>query len=256
MDDNTYIYIYIFACVAERISYFCLARNLIRPLGSTHNFTQSGWLILFIRTIFPGSTNWGSHQTLSLPQNFFVQDRRLTVCSSIAAAASHHHEESRLIYGPLASILLDQGFSVEYELDEPNTPHTGTTFSRLQNCLCRLRCKITLRHQATSSLGNIFWRHSRFSRNNQNHKSIGDYIVSVLKQQTHLLLHYGEHISLTHNQRCLNLTMHFSLRHLAAKMLSQLYNNFISFPYFFPSCETCSINVNPLFHAAIKTFII
>ena len=49
--------------------------------------------------------------------------------------------------------------------------------------------------------------------------------------------------------------MHFSLRHLAAKMLSQLYNNFISFPYFFPSYETCSINVNPLFHAAIKTFI-
>ena len=35
-------------------------------------------------------------------------------------------------------------------------------------------------------------------------------------------------------------------------MLSQLYNNFISFPYFFPSYETCSINVNPLFHAAIK----
>ena len=30
------------AIVAERISYFCLAHNLIRPLGSTHNFTQSG----------------------------------------------------------------------------------------------------------------------------------------------------------------------------------------------------------------------
>ena len=43
-------------------------------------------------------------------QNFFVQDRHLTVCSSIAAAASHHYEESHLIYGPLASILLDQGF--------------------------------------------------------------------------------------------------------------------------------------------------
>ena len=50
-------------------------------------------------------------------QNFFVQDRRLTVCSSIAAAASHQHEENRLLYGPLASILLDQGFSVEYESD-------------------------------------------------------------------------------------------------------------------------------------------
>ena len=59
-------------------------------------------------------------------------------------------------------------------------------------------------------------------------------------------------ISPSHIQQCLNLTMHFSLRHLAAKIFSQLYHNFISFPYFFPSYETCSINVNPLFHAAIK----
>ena len=56
----------------------------------------------------------------------------------------------------------------------------------------------------------------------------------------------------SHIQQCLNLTMHFSLRHLTAKMLSQLYHNFISFPYFFPSYETCCINVNPLFYAAIK----
>ena len=40
-------------------------------------------------------------------------------------------------------------------------------------------------------------------------------------------------ISPSHIQQCLNLTKHFSLRHLAAKMLSQLYNNLISFPYFF-----------------------
>ena len=59
-------------------------------------------------------------------------------------------------------------------------------------------------------------------------------------------------LSPSHIQQCLNLTMHFSLRHLAAKMLSQLYNNFISFPYFVPSYEICSINVNPLFQAAIK----
>ena len=61
-----------------------------------------------------------------------------------------------------------------------------------------------------------------------------------------------ENISPSHIQQCLNLTMHFSLRHLAAKMLSQLYNNFISFPNFFTYYETCNINVNPLFHAAIK----
>ena len=84
---------------------------------------------------------------------------------------------------------------------------------------------------------------------------MGDYIVSVLKLQTRLLLHYSEHISLSHNQQCLNPTMHSSLKHLAAKMLSQLDHNSISFPYFFPSYETCSINVNPLFHAAIRTFI-
>ena len=72
------------------------------------------------------------YQTLPFSQNFLVQDRRLTICSSIAAAASHHHEGSSLIYGPVASIHLDQGFPVEYELDEFNTPHTGTTLSRLQ----------------------------------------------------------------------------------------------------------------------------
>ena len=36
-------------------------------------------------------------------------------------------------------------------------------------------------------------------------------------------------ISHSHIQQCLNLTMHISLRHLAARMPSQLYNNFISF---------------------------
>ena len=59
-------------------------------------------------------------------------------------------------------------------------------------------------------------------------------------------------ISPSHTRQCHNLTMHFSLRHLAAKMLSQLYHNFISSPYFFTSYETCSINVNSLFHAAFK----
>ena len=59
-------------------------------------------------------------------------------------------------------------------------------------------------------------------------------------------------ISPSHIQQCLNLTMHFSLRHLAAKMLSPLFHNFISFPYFFTYYETCSINLNFLIHAAIK----
>ena len=109
-----------------------------------------------------------------------------------------------------------------------------------------------LRHLATLPLGNIFWRHSRFSPKQPEPKTHGDFYVSLLKQQTQLLLHYGEHISLTHIQQCLNLTMHSSLRHLAAKMLSQLnFHNFITFPYFFPSYETCSINVNPYIYIYI-----
>ena len=80
----------LFDGVAEWISYFCLARNLIRPLGSTHNFPQSGWLILFIPDHLSEQHKLGkSRQTLLLfSQNFLVQDRRLTVCSSIAAAAA------------------------------------------------------------------------------------------------------------------------------------------------------------------------
>ena len=72
-----------------------------------------------------------TRQTLSSSE-FFKKDRHTYCPLSSLAAASRHNEESHLIYGPLKSILIDQGFPVEYELDEFNTPHTGTTLSRLQ----------------------------------------------------------------------------------------------------------------------------
>ena len=97
---------------------------------------------------------------------------------------------------PLCLFLLDQGFPVEYELDEFNTSYTGTTLRHPQNWLCRRRCKILLRHLATSPLGNIFWRHSCFSLKRPEPQTHGDFNISLLKQQTWLLQHYGEHISL------------------------------------------------------------
>ena len=103
-----------------------------------------------------------ARQTLSSLELFKKDSRTYCPLSSLAAA-SRHHEESHLIYGPLESILTDQAFLVEYELDEFNMPHTGTTLSCLQLQLCRLWCKIPLRHPVISSLGSIFWRHSRFS---------------------------------------------------------------------------------------------
>ena len=53
----TYVFTYIY--VAERTSYFCLARKLIWPLCSTHIFTQSGWLILFSPDHFSGQHQIG-----------------------------------------------------------------------------------------------------------------------------------------------------------------------------------------------------
>ena len=99
---------------------------------------------------------------------------------------------------PLRLFLLDHGFPVEYELDKFNTPHTGTTLRHPQNWLCRLRCRIPLRHLAASPLGNIFWRHSRFSPKQPEPQTHSDFNISLLKQQTRLLLHYREHISLAH----------------------------------------------------------
>ena len=81
----------------------------------------------------------------------------------------------------LRLFLLDQGFPVEYELDKFNTPHTGTTLRHPQNWLCRLRCRISLRCLATTSpLGNIFWRHSRFSPKQPETQTHGDFNVSFL----------------------------------------------------------------------------
>ena len=89
--------------LAEKISHFCLARNIIRPLGSTHNFTQSGWLILFLPDHLPGCTNWGN-----LPNTFFLAEQLRSVQTSHCllfnsiSSSINHHEGNYLIYGPLA----------------------------------------------------------------------------------------------------------------------------------------------------------
>ena len=119
---------------------------------------------------------------------------------SSLAAVSRHHEESHLIYEPFESILIDQGFPVEYELDEFNMPHTGTTLSRLQLWLCRLRCKLPLRYPASSSLDNIFWRHSRFypQTTRTTHQWATTSFLSLTSKHDFCYT-YGDHISLTHS---------------------------------------------------------
>ena len=133
-------------------------RNLIWPLWSMNIFTQSGWLILFIPDPFSGQHQIGE----SPPNTLFLRTFRkgqtylLSVLFISSRITTPRGKPSNL----WTSWVYTQGFPVEYELDKFNTPHTGTTLSHLQLWLCRLRCKITLRHPATSSLGNIFWRHA------------------------------------------------------------------------------------------------
>ena len=164
-------------------------------------FTQSEWLILFTPDHFSGQ-----HQIGEKPPNtfssseVFEQDRRTYCPLSSLAAASRHTEESYQIYGPLKSVLIDQGFPVEYELDEFNPPHTGTTLSRLQLWLCRLRRKIPLRHPTTSSLGNIFGRHSHFSPQTTRTTHSWTTTTFLSLTSTHDICYtYGDHISLTHS---------------------------------------------------------
>ena len=115
--------------------------------------------------------------------------------------------------------LLDQGIPVEYELDKFNTPYTGTTLFHPQNWLCRLRCLIPLRHQATTSpLDNIFRRHSRFSPKRPETQTNGDSKVYFLQRQTWLSLH-TTNILPSHVQQ--------------HTLLSQLSHNSISSLYFF-----------------------
>ena len=117
--------------VTERTSYFCLAHKLIWPLWSSHIFTPWGWFILFGPDHFP----WQHKNVESLPNYLFLrtfrEGRTYFLSAPFIAAEAQHHEESRLIYGPFESTLLDQGSSVEQELDACNPPHTGTPLCHL-----------------------------------------------------------------------------------------------------------------------------
>ena len=167
--------------VAERTSYFCLARKLIWPLWSSHIFTQWGWLILLYPDHFPGQHKNGESPLNYLFLRTFREGRTYFLSAPFIAAEAQHHEESRLIYGPLASTLLDQGFPVEHELDAFSPPLTGTPLRRVKLLLCPQRREIPGQYFPETFMP--------LSYSNQDHTFMGDYIIPVLNQQTWLLLH-------------------------------------------------------------------
>ena len=165
-----------FGSVAERTSYFCLARKLIWPLWSTHILTQWRWLILFIPDHFSGQHQIGESPPNYLFLRIFWTGLTYLLSAPFIAAALQHHPENRLIYGPLESTFLDQGFPVEYELNVFNLPHTGTLILAMSTA--------TRNFAQTSSYfipGQHFLETVMFlSHNIQDHTFTGDYIIPVL----------------------------------------------------------------------------
>ena len=97
--------------------------------NSTHNFTQSGCLILFNPDFLSGQQKLGK-----LPNTVSLAEQRRPVQTShwwFFNSSSSMDTWGNLsnLWIPCAYFLLDQGIPVEYELDTFNTPHTGTALS-------------------------------------------------------------------------------------------------------------------------------
>ena len=134
------------------------------------------------------------------------------------------------------AIFLDQGFPVAYGLDTFNTPHTGTTLRhpKIGYVDCDAESAPTPSAYFTSGQHFLETR-TLLPKTTRATKSRSTFISSNSK---HDFCYTMAKISPSHVQR--------------HALLSQLYHNFKSFTYFFRSYETCSININSLFHAAIK----
>ena len=180
-------------------AWFCSRKNFIFLFGTFINLPVrvDAYFPLFSLDHFSGQHQIWKSPLNTLPQKLSNWTDVLLSALLLLVAVSRHHEKSHLIYGPLESILLDQGFPVDYEF---NPPHTGTTLRHLQNWLCRLRRKIPLRHPAASSLNNIFWRHSHFSSQTTRttHSWTTTTFLSLTSKHDFCYTH-GDHISLTHS---------------------------------------------------------
>ena len=126
----------------------------------------------------PPGASFRATQTGEKPSNTLFR-RTTSFCTDVYRLLSNSSSSSSSMapWGKQSNswtpwlFFLDQGFPVEYGLDAFNTPYTGTTLRHPQNWLCRLWCLIQLWHIVTTSpLGNIFWKHARFSTNNQDYK--------------------------------------------------------------------------------------
>ena len=178
-----------FKSVAERTSYFCLVRNLIWPLGSTHIFTQWGWLILLIPDHFSGQhqigeslTNTHFHRTFSNRTDVFI-------------VRSLHSSSITTPWGKPSNLWTSWVYSLRPRIPSWIWIRWIQSASHRNNFMSPPTLAMSTATQNSAQTSSYFIPGQHFletftllSPNNQDHTTMGDYIIPVLNQQTWSLL--------------------------------------------------------------------
>ena len=128
-----------------------------------------------------------------------------------------HHGHLGLIYGTFESIRLDQTSPVEHELDACNWHLQEHLYVASNFCYVYSDAQFSLRHPATSFLGNIFWRLSCLSPTTTRitHLWVTTSFLRLNSEHDFCLV-YGDAYSAQTFSIALTVTTHILLRHLAA----------------------------------------
>ena len=203
-------------------------------------------------SIFPGSRNWGSRPTLSFAE--LLRSGQTSYCLLSNSSSS----SIKATWGKPSNLWTPRVYSLRARVPSCIWIRWIQYATHMNNFTSPPKLAMSTAMQNYAPTPSYFTSGQHFletftllpeTTRTTNSRWLQSFLSSNSK---HNFCYPMANISPSHIQQCLNLTMHISLRHLAAKMLSQFYHNFILLPYFCPYYETCSINVNPLFHAAIK----
>ena len=191
-------------------------------------FTQSGWLFLFCQThFFRAALNWGKPAKLSLPQNFLNWADVIPVRSPFSSSIIPPRGKPFNLW-TLGVNSLRPKVPSWIKIRENQSASHRNTLSPLQLWLCQLRRKYRSDshpfHPLATFSGDIHT--SLPKRPGPRPWATTTFLSSTSKYDFYYTM---ANIYSSHIQQCLNQAMHLSLWHFAAKMPSQLYNNFISF---------------------------
>ena len=149
----------------------------------------------------------------------FKIDRRLTVLSSIAAASPPWRKPSNSVWPRVPSWIGIRWIQYATHRNNFKLPPVLAMSTARQNTAPTSSQFIPGQH--------FLETFTLLSPNNQDYTFMDDYIIPVLNQQTWPLLHlWRPYVTHTFNN-ALTWPIHFLLRHLAAKIPSQLHNYFL-----------------------------